>query len=467
MVKRQNEVQLTKDNYDQDQDQQPSDDEETDHGAPFARASEQVLAQRKIYRARRPTETTSISASTATGNNNNNNPFASIALTAPSVSTTSTAEAPMEENTKTAETAPVVAAETTTTATATESTSPKLFGAAATFVTGFGAATGTGFGSASLTSSSSAFGSGDFTGTGFFANTTTGVFGEAAAAAGSATATATTTTSTATGTTTTITTSSSNGNSAPNHGLAEAPAAATLFPEHYQREPDEEGETCVLVIKCKSWRRGVVPPATTDNDETTAAATISHPSVPPSTLSATATSSNPEPPPLSNETSTSTSTTAEGEATATMPISDEQQPTSNTTGSSTEPQEEWLELCKGGDLRVLRHNETLQPRLLHRVEETRRVCLNTVLSEICQVTQPSEKHVQIHNLEVHASKNLRLHLFKCRSVAEATSLKECIELGIRNYRTACLERRQQSTSPAKEEVVDTIHDEPKTNENEE
>ena len=92
-----------------------------------------------------------------------------------------------------------------------------------------------------------------------------------------------------------------------------------------------------------------------------------------------------------------------------------------------------MEVCKGGDVRVLVHDTTQQPRLLQRVDETRRVCLNTLLSELCHVQQPSELHVQIHNLDAHS---LRLHLFKCKTVSEAQSLRETIQECVAKYRSA-------------------------------
>ena len=107
-----------------------------------------------------------------------------------------------------------------------------------------------------------------------------------------------------------------------------------------------------------------------------------------------------------------------------------------------------MEVCKGGDVRVLVHDTTQQPRLLQRVDETRRVCLNTLLSELCHVQQPSELHVQIHNLDAHS---LRLHLFKCKTVSEAQSLRETIQECVAKYRRAV-------ASPSKTTITTTATD---------
>jgi hypothetical protein len=216
--KRTAERQITQD----DLSEEDGDDEEpADLNAPFTKASQEVLANRKIWTAKRPAKPA------ATSNSSSSNPFASTLLSAPSTKSSST-----------------------------EESSTKVFGASCSAFSGFG-----GFGSGSKTggsgasSSSTGFGmttNGPSTTSGFGATTSAGGFG---AKSSSSTETETKTTTSLFG--------NSSGTSGFSFGFAKpstsasseaSNTAAMTLPENVELTTGEEDEMKMHEVRCKSFK---------------------------------------------------------------------------------------------------------------------------------------------------------------------------------------------------------------------
>jgi hypothetical protein len=361
--KRTAERQMTKDDG---TDGDGDDEEPADLNGPFAKASKEVLADRKIWKAKRPTQPAVTSTSSSSSN-----PFASTLLSAPNTKSSST-----------------------------EGSSTKIFGASSSAFSGFG-----GFGSGSDSKTGGFGASSSSTGFGMTTNgpSTTSGFG-AKTSVGGFEAKSSTTTETETKTTTSLFGNSS-GTSGFSFGFAKpstsasseaSNTAAMTLPENVELTTGEEDEMKMHEVRCKSFK-WVVEEEKEEVDE-----------------SPKAQETNPSVKPSSN---------FENKNQESEKSSDDK-PSEEKKG----PQHRWQELGIG-PIKILRscdHPDKF--RLVQRRESTangpaHKVILNVPLWKESTCKKTSEKHLSVTT--VGASGEGETYALKFKEASQAASFIEC------------------------------------------
>lgn len=471
---------MTKDDYQRDAEHENEDENDHLEGAGFSKASEQVLANRRLVKAKRPSTKVETSKNVAlertSAATSTSNPFASVNLVAsepPAADLTTTAEQKEEDSGDAEKITAAARPNDTATATVTTSTEPheSSFTSATTssaskkariddhddkevekddttttstpFV--FGASTGfRGFATAASNgSSSTGFGAAAAAGTGGFAffgggNSSSTTFSSGFGSLGgenknnhrfaliSSTRNSSSSHDESSSTAAVAASSSSEGKTTTTTSTPHQPVAQ--LPVQYELKSGEEDEIVILELRCKTYRRGPSSNSSTDTSQAILDNTKivgKNPSVPhsESSLLTTTTSSKPsgdQDADTNVEQSPSQTTT-----TTTTPTV-----TSSTDNALSTSTMEWHEVGIG-PLKILRHN---QKRSNHRMVQRREstpggsatiVILNARLREFV-VTAPSEKHVQIV-VVMQDPQPVTTYLFKCKLATDAATLKSCLE----------------------------------------
>ena len=440
--------QLTKDDDDDDDD---DDDNESSavKGESFKKADAATLAQRRIVKAKRYTDSTGSgggtsgavgttteggdtagngnvadSASTSTTKNIKSNPFANALSGFGATTTTSTGFAGFRFNSiATTGAATIPGDGTTSTATTTSSGSTTngapvsglgsgflSFGAAAASsapVLGFGSA----FGSANNISNTSIFGEGSAS-TSKFGFTSSG-----ASFAGAAPAT-------------------SNATGASGDEAASCSTPAHLLPSDVEVTNGEEGEELRIEMRSKSFQLVMLEDGNDNGDvlsKDSIPPTVTTMSVPPSSSMAPSTTPAKA---MDEKTSKedSKADTNDGQIASSDEkdsiANDKEASTTHESQSQSQQQQRWSELGIG-PLRVLRHRHSRKARVVQRRENAAggqgtKLLLNAVLNANSKLTRPSDKHVQLVTVGTRQGAASSF-LFKLRNPADAKLLERALQ----------------------------------------